>query len=137
MSVAIREVEIDRLLRREGWSDIQINTTLAHLIACTIDPPSELKSMHIMGENSAVCKLICGKQEWCTGFQSIDKVGLIHSFVYPCRRTWTSIAASSYRATGYEARLVQLFSWHVGRAYKTLICHREIVGFHHLFLAKP
>ena len=66
--LAIREVEIDRLLRREGWSDIQINTTLVHLITCTIDPPSELKSMHIMGESSAVCKLICGNQEWRTGF---------------------------------------------------------------------
>ena len=33
---------------------------LVHLITCTIDPPSELKSMHIMGENSAVCELICG-----------------------------------------------------------------------------
>ena len=72
--MAIREVEIDRLLRREGWSNIQKNTTLAHLITCTIDPPSELKSMRIMGESSAVCKLICGNQEWRTGFQSIDKV---------------------------------------------------------------
>ena len=66
--LAIREVEIDRLLRREGWSDIQINTTQSHPIACTIDPPSELKSMRIMDENSAVCKLICGNQEWRTGF---------------------------------------------------------------------
>ena len=72
--LAIREVEIDRLLRREGWSDIQINTTQAHLITRTIAPPSELKSMRIMGENSAVCKLICGNQEWRTRFQSIDKV---------------------------------------------------------------
>ncbi|MCI7038317.1 MAG: hypothetical protein MR984_04460 [Bacteroidales bacterium] len=72
--LAIREVEIDRLLKREGWSDIQITTTQAHLITCTIDPLSDLKSMRIMGENSAVCKLICGNQEWRTEFQSIDKV---------------------------------------------------------------
>ena len=52
-----------------------------------------------------------------------------------CRAFGGNIA--SYRATGYEASLVQLFSWHVGRASKTLICHREIVGFHHSFLAKP
>ena len=68
MSVGNPEVEIDRLLRREGRSDIQINTTLVHLITCTIAPPSELKSMHIMGESSAACKLICGNQEWRTGF---------------------------------------------------------------------
>ena len=72
--LAIREVEIDRLLRREGWSEIQINTTHAHLITCTIDPPSELKSMRIMGENLAVCEPISCNQEWSAGFQSIDKV---------------------------------------------------------------
>ena len=66
--LAIREVGIDRLFRRESWSDIQINTMLVHLITCTIDPPSELKSMRIMGENSAVCKLICGNQEWRPAF---------------------------------------------------------------------
>ncbi|MCF2654300.1 hypothetical protein I6E46_04960 [Prevotella loescheii] len=65
---AIREVEIDRHLWREGWSEIQKKHYAAHLITCTIDPPSELKSMRIMGENLAVCKLICGNQEWRTGF---------------------------------------------------------------------
>lgn len=43
--LAIREVEIDRLLRREGWSDIQINTTLVHLITCTKDTPSEMSGL--------------------------------------------------------------------------------------------
>ena len=41
---AIRELEIDKFLSREGWSEIQINTTLAHLITRTIYSPSELKS---------------------------------------------------------------------------------------------
>ena len=36
---AIRELEIDRFFRREGWSEIQINTTLAHLITRTIYSP--------------------------------------------------------------------------------------------------
>ena len=27
---AIRELEIDKFLKNEGWSEIQINTTLAH-----------------------------------------------------------------------------------------------------------
>ena len=71
---AIRELEIDKFLSREGWSEIQINTTLAHLITRTIYSPSELKSMRIMDENSAVCELISGNQEWRPGFQSIYKV---------------------------------------------------------------
>ena len=71
---AIRELEIDKFLRNEGWSEIQINTTLAHLITRTIYSPSELKSMRIMDENSAVCELISGNQEWRPGFQSIYKV---------------------------------------------------------------
>ncbi|MBQ0050340.1 MAG: IS1634 family transposase [Bacteroidales bacterium] len=70
---AIRELERDKLLRNEGWSEIQINTTLAHLITLTIYSPSELKSMRIMDENSAVCELISGNQEWRPGFQSIYK----------------------------------------------------------------
>lgn len=71
---AIRELEIDKFLRSEGWSEIQIDTTLAHLITRTIYSPSELKSMRIMDENSAVCELISGNQEWRPGFQSIYKV---------------------------------------------------------------
>ena len=70
----IRELEIDRFLQREGWSEKMIDTTLAHLIIRTIYSPSELKSMRIMDENSAVCELISGNQEWRPGFQSIYKV---------------------------------------------------------------
>jgi len=71
---AIRELEIDKFLKNEGWSEIQINTALAHLITRTIYSPSELKSMRIMEENSAVCELISGNQEWRPGFQSVYKV---------------------------------------------------------------
>jgi len=71
---AIRQLEIDKFLKKEGWSEIQINTTLAHLITRTIYSPSELKSMRIMDENSAVCELISGNQEWRPGFQSVYKV---------------------------------------------------------------
>ena len=39
---AIRELEIDKFLRNEGWSEIQINTTLAHLITRTIYSPLDL-----------------------------------------------------------------------------------------------
>ena len=72
--LVIRELEIDRFLQREGWSEKQIDTTLAHLIIRTIYSPSELKSMRIMDENSAVCELVSGNQEWRPGFQSIYKV---------------------------------------------------------------
>ena len=71
---AIRELEIDKFLKNEGWSEIQINTTLAHIITRTIYSPSELKSMRIMEENSAVCELVSGNQEWRPGFQSVYKV---------------------------------------------------------------
>ena len=70
----IRELEIDSFLQREGWSEKMIDTTLAHLIIRTIYSPSELKSMRIMDENSAVCELVSGNQEWRPGFQSIYKV---------------------------------------------------------------
>ena len=71
---AIRELELDRFLRNEGWTNTQINTALAHLIVRTIYTPSELKSMSIMDENSAVCELISGNREWRPGYHSIYKV---------------------------------------------------------------
>ena len=71
---AIRELEIDRFLERQGWNEIQINTTLAHLITRTVYTPSELKSIRIMNENSAVCELVSGNQEWHPGYHDIYKV---------------------------------------------------------------
>ncbi len=67
---AIRELEIDRFLEQEGWSEIQINTALAQLITRTVYSPSELKSLDIMRENSAVCELLTGSQEWHPGFHA-------------------------------------------------------------------
>ena len=55
---AIRELGIDRFLAQEGWSEIQVNTALAQLIVRTVYSPSELKSLDIMRENSAVCELL-------------------------------------------------------------------------------
>ena len=71
---AIRELHIDKFLEREGWSEIQINTALAHLITRTVYAPSELKSMDIMRENSAVCELLTGSEEWQPGFHAIYNV---------------------------------------------------------------
>ena len=71
---AIRELEIDKFLEREGWSEIRINTALAQLITRTVYSPSELKSLDIMRENSAVCELLTGSREWQPGFHATYEV---------------------------------------------------------------
>ena len=71
---AIRELEIDKFLEKQGLSEVKINTALAHLITRTVYSPSELKSVRIMDENSAVCELVSGRQDWCPGRKSIYNV---------------------------------------------------------------
>lgn len=71
---AIRELEIDKFLEREGWSEIRINTALAQLITRTVYSPSELRSLDIMRENSAVCELLTGSREWQPGFHATYEV---------------------------------------------------------------
>ena len=71
---AIRELGIDKFLEREGWSEIRINTALAQLITRTVYSPSELRSLDIMRENSAVCELLTGSREWQPGFHATYEV---------------------------------------------------------------
>ena len=71
---AIRELGIDEFLEREGWSGVKINTALAHLIIRTVYAPSELASMDYMRENSAVCELLTGREDWQPGFHAIYEV---------------------------------------------------------------
>lgn len=71
---AIRELEIDRFLARKGWTEHKIDTALAHLITRTVYTPSELKSMRIMVDNSAVCELVSGNNTWQPGFRDVYKV---------------------------------------------------------------
>ena len=71
---AIRELEIDKFLTQKGWTEHKINTTLAHLITRTVYTPSELKSMRIMADNSAVCELVSGNNTWQPGFREVYKV---------------------------------------------------------------
>lgn len=71
---AIRELEIGKFLEKQGWSEVKINTALAHLITRTVYSPSEQKSMRIMDENSAVCELVSGKQDWHPSYKSIYNV---------------------------------------------------------------
>ena len=71
---AIRELELDRFLECEGWSEVEVNTALAHLIVRTVYSPSELKSMRIMEDNSAVCELLTGNQDWRPTFRGVYDV---------------------------------------------------------------
>lgn len=71
---AIRELELDKFLQQRGWNEIKINTALAHLIVRTVYTPSELKSMRLMADNSAVCELISGNHEWQPSLRDIYKV---------------------------------------------------------------
>ena len=71
---ALRELELDRFLGREGWSEVEMNTALAHLIVRTVYSPSELKSMRVMDDNSAVCELLSGSQQWRPTFRGVYEV---------------------------------------------------------------
>lgn len=61
---AICELEIDKFQQQHGWSEIKINITLAHIITRTIYTPSELKSLRIMEDNSAVCACVANQLRW-------------------------------------------------------------------------
>lgn len=71
---AIRELEIDQFLEREGWTEGQVATALSVLITRAVYSPSELKSMRVMEENSAVCELVSGRQDWRPGFHAVYDV---------------------------------------------------------------
>jgi transposase len=55
---AIRQLEFDKFLLLLGWSREDVKIAIAHLIVRTVYTPSELKSMRIMRDNSAVCQLL-------------------------------------------------------------------------------
>ena len=55
---AIRQLEFDKFLLSLGWSRDDVKIAIAHLIVRTVYTPSELKSMRIMRDNSAVCQLL-------------------------------------------------------------------------------
>lgn len=55
---AIEQLKIIDFLRDKGWEEDRIRYSIAHLIVRCLYSPSELKSMKIMNENSAVCELL-------------------------------------------------------------------------------
>ena len=67
---AIRQLGLDKLLENEVWSDSRIKAALSLLITRTVYSPSELKSLRIMEENSAVCELVYGDQGILPGYQT-------------------------------------------------------------------
>lgn len=58
---AIRELQLDTFLRREGWSERKISATLASLIVRTVYNPSEWKALRLLEENSAAMELLTGR----------------------------------------------------------------------------
>lgn len=58
---AIRELQLDRFLKHEDWTERKINTTLASLIVRTVYSPSEWKALRILDENSAAMELLTGQ----------------------------------------------------------------------------
>lgn len=58
---AIRELQLDVFLRRQGWSERKINATLASLIIRTAYSPSEWKALRILEDNSAAMELLTGQ----------------------------------------------------------------------------
>ena len=57
----IRELQLDAFLKREGWTERKINSTLASLIVRTIYSPSEWASLRILDENSSAMELMTGQ----------------------------------------------------------------------------
>jgi len=70
-SEAVRQLQIEGRLRAGGWSEEKIKAAVAMLVARTIYRPSELKSMRIMRDNSAVCELVYGEQSRCPGYHTV------------------------------------------------------------------
>lgn len=58
---AIRELQLDVFLQREGWSERRINSTLASLIVRTVYSQSEWASLRILDENSSAMELMTGQ----------------------------------------------------------------------------
>ena len=71
---AIRQLRLDDFLANQGMSDKQIQDTLSLLITRTVYSPSELKSLRIMHENSAVCELVYGEQGIFPSYKSIYRI---------------------------------------------------------------
>ena len=62
---AIRELQIDKFLQRQGWTERKIQSALSSLIIRTVYASLEWKSLRLMEENSAAMELLTGNFEDC------------------------------------------------------------------------
>ena len=58
---AIRELQLDAFLVREGWTERRIDATLASLIVRTVYSPSEWEALRILRDNSSAMELLTGR----------------------------------------------------------------------------
>ena len=58
---AIKELQLDTFLRREGWTERRIDATLASLIVRTVYSPSEWEALRLLRENSSAMELLTGR----------------------------------------------------------------------------
>lgn len=58
---AIKELQLDTFLRREGWTERRIDATLASLIVRTVYSPSEWEALRLLRENSSAMELVTGR----------------------------------------------------------------------------
>lgn len=90
---AIRELGLDTFLEREEWPETRLHTALSVLITRSIYTCSELKSIRVMEENSAVCELVSGKKDWRPAFRAVYEVAPALYWLkdkledYLCRKT--------------------------------------------------
>lgn len=68
---AVRQLDIEGCLLRNGFSEGQAKDALACLITRAVYSVSELKSMDIMEDNSAVCELVYGNADCRPSFRSV------------------------------------------------------------------
>ena len=54
---AFRQLKISDYLKKNGWSDEQINLATTHIISRALYPASEYKTVSWIKENSAICEL--------------------------------------------------------------------------------
>lgn len=68
---AIDQLRMEEFLRGKGWTKLQTDTALSHLIVRTVYAPSELATLRIMADNSAACELYSGLPGWVPGKNSL------------------------------------------------------------------
>ena len=68
---AINQLKLRDFLELEGWSKARIDAAISSLVTRTVYTPSELKSIRIMDENSAVCEMVYGDENSRPSYKSV------------------------------------------------------------------